>query len=63
MGYIWIKTTKDEYELIVELADTAVELAAKCGVTANMIYNYICRSKKSGKKCIYQKVAIDENEI
>jgi hypothetical protein len=57
--YIWMKVTKDKYEYPVAIADTAGQLAIKCGVTAECIRSAIYHSKKTGYKSIYKKVKID----
>ena len=35
--YVWMKVSKDEYELPLEIADTAAELARKCGVNRTTV--------------------------
>ena len=47
--YIWIKTTSDEYEFILEMGDTVQDLANKCGVSANTIHSAIAHAKAKGK--------------
>lgn len=44
---IWMKVSKDKYELPEAFADTAVELAELCGTTANTIYTQ-CSKFKAG---------------
>lgn len=60
MRYIWIKTTNDEYEHIVALADTAEKLARECGTSVNTIYSAMSHAKKKGKSSIYKKVVVEE---
>lgn len=60
MAYIWIKTTKDEYEFIVAMADTAEKLARECGTSVNTIYSAMSHAKKKGKSSIYKKVVLEE---
>jgi len=55
MAYIWIKTTDDEYELIVAMGDTAKALAVECGTSVNTIYSAMSHARKKGYKCIYKK--------
>ncbi len=60
MAYIWIKTTNDEYEFIVAMADTAEKLARECGTSVNTIYSAMSHAKKKGKSSIYKKVVLEE---
>ena len=60
MAYIWIKTTNDDYEFIVAMADTAEKLARECGTSVNTIYSAMSHAKKKGYSCIYKKVVLDE---
>lgn len=60
--YIWMKVTNDKYEYPVEIADSAGQLAIKCGTTAESIRSAICHSKKTGYKSIYQKVKFEEGD-
>ena len=59
MAYLWIKTTNDDYELIVAMGDTAKALALECGVKENTIYSALWRAKKHGRKTAYKKVVVD----
>lgn len=36
-NYIWIKVTLDKYEFPLEIADSARELAEKCGVSEEKV--------------------------
>lgn len=56
---IWIKTTKDKYEYIIGMGDTAEQLAEECGTTTNTIYADRAHAKKKGKESQYKKVVID----
>ena len=60
--YIWMKVTNDKYEYPVEIADSAGQLAIKCGTTAESIRSAIYHSKKTGYRCIYQKVKFEEGD-
>ena len=53
---IWMKVSKDKYELPEIIADSASELAKKCNVTRNVIYSCINRQGRSQ----YKKVRIEE---
>lgn len=57
---VYIKVSKDEYELIEAIADDAHELAYICGVTPNLIFSCISHAKKSGNKSQFRKVVLDE---
>ena len=39
---VWMKVTTDELELPEVVADTAGELAKKCGVTVSTVYTSLC---------------------
>jgi hypothetical protein len=54
--------TKDEYELPMAIADTPTELANLVGTTRAAIHSQIGRAKKSGKRCRYVKVILDDDE-
>lgn len=59
---VYMKVTRDEYELPVAVADTVVELAKICGVKVNSISKQLWCSKHTTKsdRCIYVKVEIDD---
>ena len=59
---VWVKTTMDKYEHIVAMGDTAQELANEVDVKANTIYSAISHCKKSGIRCCYKKIKIDDKE-
>ena len=54
---LYIKTTKDKYELPVAVADSAEELAAMVGTTKNNVYSCISKRYKGWKR-----VVIDDEE-
>ena len=54
---VWMKVTKDKYELPVAVADSAVELAGIVNTTANSISSSICHGCGT-----YVKVVIDDEE-
>ncbi len=60
MRYLWIKTSKDKYEFIEQMGDTAKELAERCGTTENNIYSAISNAGKKGFNSIYKKVVLEE---
>lgn len=57
-----MKVTNDKYEYPVEIADSARQLAIKCGTTAESIRSAIYHSKKTGYKSIYKCVKLEEGE-
>ena len=57
-----MKVTNDKYEYPVEIADSAGQLAIKCGATAESIRSAIYHSKKTGYKSIYKCVKLEEDE-
>lgn len=59
--YIWMKVSKDKYELPLCIADTADELAKMCGTTANSIKSSISHGKKHNFKCGFVCVYLKEN--
>ena len=54
---IWMKVTKDKYELPIAIADSVGELARVVGTTANCISSSICHGYGT-----YVKVIVDEKE-
>ena len=60
MKVIWMKITKDEYELPVAVADTAVELAKMVCVPVDSIYSATSRRRNHGDKSGYVKVEVEE---
>ena len=53
--YIYIRVSRDKYEHIVAMGDTAVELAKLCKTTPDTIYSSIHH-----KKGTFSKVLIEE---
>lgn len=60
--FVYMKVTRDKYELPVVVADTISELARICGVKANSISKQLWCSKHMSKndRCIYVRVKIDD---
>ena len=65
--YCYMKVTNDKYELPIAIADSAEELAEKCGTTKGVVYTSVTKSKygwvnKNGtpKYFPYRKVEIGE---
>ena len=60
MKVIWMKITKDEYELPVAVADTAAELARMLNVSVDTIYSATSRRRNRGDKTAFIKVEVEE---
>lgn len=54
---VWMKVTKDKYELPVAVAESSVELARIVNTTPNSIRSSICHGYGT-----YVKVVIDDEE-
>lgn len=51
---LWLKISSDKYELPLAVADSAVELARMCGITANTIYSQMSRVRAGEREfCPY----------
>jgi len=59
--YVYMKVTNDRYELPICIRDTRQELAKAVGTTPNCISSAISHAKQ-GKKTIYYKVYIGEED-
>lgn len=60
---IWMKVTKDEYELPLVIADTASELERKLGLAEGTIRSVVYKAKKRGSKTQYVKVEMEDEVI
>lgn len=60
MEVVYMKVTKDKYELPVAVADTADALAKICGVSVSTVRSSITREKKGFVNSSYKKVIIDD---
>lgn len=60
MATVYMKVTKDEYELPVAIADSIAELAKMLGVTRQHIYDSMRHAKQRGHKTPYIKVEIEK---
>ena len=60
---VFMKVSNDEYELPEIVADTAKELAEKCGVSENTIYGCVSRAR-TGKvyRSSYVKVTLNKED-
>jgi hypothetical protein len=59
---VWMKVTRDKFELPVAVADTCVELAAILGVSENSIRTAICNSKRQHYNTVYRRVVINDKD-
>ena len=58
---IWMKVTKDEYELPVAVADSPMELARILGISSNTINSSISHVKTGKiKTSVFKKVEVDD---
>lgn len=60
---LYIYVTKDEYELPMAVADTAVELAKILGIKTSAIYCGISNEKAGRWPSRYKKVVIDDADF
>lgn len=60
---IWLKVTTDKYELPLEIADTAIEMAEKCGVTESVVRGS-ASSYNTGRRQVtpFRSVKVDWDE-
>lgn len=57
MSTLYMKVTKDEYELPIAVAESKKELAEMLGVRLNVVISSFCKGYGT-----YKKVEIDEKE-
>lgn len=62
METIWMRVSKDKYELPEVVAGSVQELAWKCGIKVTSIYSSICHDKKDGRRPKYIQVQIEEED-
>lgn len=60
MQCIWMKVTKDEYQLPLVIADSAQELADICHVKPHNIFSAVWHSKRDGRISQYIKVEVED---
>lgn len=58
--FVYMKVSKDEYELPEAIADSIIELAQMLGVKRQSIYDSMKNAKKLGRITPYKKVDIGE---
>lgn len=57
---IWMMVTMDKFELPLVVADTAAELAQKCGTTENCIYSTVSHLDRGDLKTAkFRRVEVD----
>lgn len=56
--YLWLKVTKDEYELPLLVADSSTELAKMLGLSKTSVLSSYYHD---GDKSCYRRVPINEN--
>lgn len=58
---LWMKVTRDKYELPLVVEDSGAKLARKLGIPENQIYNTMSKAKKKNqKRCIFVKVDLED---
>ena len=63
MSYLYMKITKDRYELPLAVADTGEELARICGTSKHNVYNAIRKAKSCGHNCQYVRVELEGENV
>lgn len=59
---LYMKVTKDKYELPIAVAGTIRELAIMLGIKENSVHHQFYMQRKHGMNCGYVKVEVDEEE-
>ena len=59
---LYMKVSRDKYELPEAVAGTREELAKLLGIKTNTVDHYFYLQKKYGMNCGYVKVVIDDEE-
>ena len=59
---IWLRVSRDEYELPEVVADTVQELAWRCGVTINAVRSSIGHDKAGHRKSYYVRIEVEEGD-
>lgn len=57
---LYMKVTRDEYELPLAVADTQQRLAEMLGVSVSTIANALYQAKKTGGSSVYKEVEVEE---
>ena len=61
--YLFIKVTKDKYELPLYVADGCSELAKYEGKSANAIYSSICHYEKGICNSQYRRICVEGDDL
>ena len=60
---LYLKVTSDKYELPLVVADSAIELAEKLGVSRNLVYSHISHMRNGNvKKSSIHVVEVDDDD-
>ena len=60
---LWLRVSRDEYELPEVVADTVQELAWRCGVSINAVRSNIGHYNKGDlKRCKYVRVEVEDED-
>lgn len=59
--YLWLKVTRDRFELPLFVADTALELAVHFGVSVNAVKQSAMRSQRGTRGGCYRKVPMEDD--
>lgn len=60
---LYLRVTKDRYELPLAVADTPKELGEICGVSPGLISSCISHAEKKGFKSEYRRVILSEDDL
>ena len=56
---LWLKVTKDEYELPLAVAESSKELEQMLGLSRRTVSKQIWNAERSKTKCQYIKIEVD----
>lgn len=59
---LYMRVTRDKYELPEAVAEDAGTLARMCGVTVNTIFSQISRFEHDGKPCRWRRVEVEDDD-
>lgn len=63
MNKLWMRVTRDIFQLPLAVADTAQELARLCGTTTAVIYSQVSQVRSGRlKSCPWVCVHLDEDD-
>lgn len=60
--YVYMKITRDEYELPVAVADSAAELSRILGLSVNTVRNALGNARRKGFRSQYIRVDVGTEE-